>query len=568
MNRLRPLSLALIATVAAAWTLPAWAGDCAAGRTKYVANCSGCHGNAPNAQARLGSNPTVILTQMTDSLAPGYPSMNFLYPGTVNDADIDDISTYLFYYPSACPVSSPILQASPAPVAFGSVTVGATSPPTTVTITNAGSAAASAVTASTPDSTHFPLSVNTCTNVPLAAGASCSFKVAFHPTVAGALSANITVARSGGSITVGVSGIGSAVATPGQLSIPASLSFASQTVSTTSAVSSMTITNIGGTAVSVSSVVSSNPAEFTIATNSCTTVNAGASCSVGVTFKPSVAGARTATITVISNGVGSPQTISASGTGSASASPGQLSMATTLSFASQAVATTSAASSVTITNVGSTAVAMSGVVSSNPAEFTIASSTCATVNPGATCSIGVTFKPSVIGARNGSISLVSNGVGSPQAISASGTGTTAGSSPTVPVVEYYNAVLDHYFITPVSAEVGLLDTKTPPFQDWSRTGYQFNGYANATAPAGSVAICRFFNSTFAPKSSHFYAPHGLGCEATIASFPDWKLEDDNGGKGGAPHHRFGTSLAERQTMIDKGYVPEGNGIGVGMCAPQ
>jgi uncharacterized membrane protein len=168
-----------------------------------------------------------------------------------------------------------------------------------------------------------------------------------------------------------------------------------------------------------------------------------------------------------------------------------------------------------------------------------------------------------------------------------------GSAATVPVVEYYNTVLDHYFITPVAVEIGLLDAKTPPFQDWSRTGFAFNGYVNATAPAGSVAICRFFNSSFAPKSSHFYAPHGLGCEATLSTFPDWQLEDDklfnamlpdatgacpagtlpvyrlyNNGMGGAPNHRFVTSLAERQKMVDKGYTPEGNGIGVGMCAPQ
>ena len=42
----------------------------------------------------------------------------------------------------------------------------------------------------------------------------------------------------------------------------------------------------------------------------------------------------------------------------------------------------------------------------------------------------------------------------------------------------------------------------------------------------------------------------------------------NNGMGGAPNHRFVTSLAERQNMINKGYVAEGNGIGVGMCAPQ
>jgi len=487
MKRLRPLSLALVATIAVAWTLPASAGDCTAGRTKYVANCSGCHGNTPNAQARLGSNPGVIFTQMTDSNAPGYNSMNFLYPGTVNDADIDDISTYLFYYPSACPVASPVLQASPAPVAFGSITVGSTSPTITVTITNVGSGAASAVTASTPDATHFPLSSNTCSNASLVAlTGTCSFKVAFHPTVAGALNANVTVARSGGALTVNVNGTGSAVATPGQLSMPPSVNFGSQTVSTTSGVSSVTISNVGGAAVSVSSVASSNPS-----------------------------------------------------------------------------------------------------------EFTIASSTCSSVGAGGSCAIGVTFTPGAVGARSGSISVVSSGIGSPQAISASGTGTTTTSTPTVPVVEYYNPVFDHYFITSVAAEVTLLNARQPPFQDWVPTGLTFNGYVNATAPAGSVAICRFFNSTFAPKSSHFYAPHGLGCEATIASFPDWKLEDDklfnsmlpdasgacpagtipvyrlyNNGMGGAPNHRFVTSLAERQNMISKGFVAEGNGIGVGMCAPQ
>jgi hypothetical protein len=189
--------------------------------------------------------------------------------------------------------------------------------------------------------------------------------------------------------------------------------------------------------------------------------------------------------------------------------------------------------------------------------------------------------------------VVSNGTGSPQAIGVSGTGTSGPSTATVPVVEYYNAALDHFFITTVATEVSLLDTKSAPFQDWARTGYSFNSYANATAPASSVAICRFYNDSFAPKSSHFYAPHGLGCEATISGFPDWRLEDDklfnemlpdgsgncpagtipvyrlyNQGMGGAPNHRFVTSLAERQKMINKGYVAEGAGIGVGMCAPQ
>ena len=164
---------------------------------------------------------------------------------------------------------------------------------------------------------------------------------------------------------------------------------------------------------------------------------------------------------------------------------------------------------------------------------------------------------------------------------------------TVNVVEYHHAAFDHYFITPVVAEIALLDARAPPFEDWSRTGFSFNAYVNAGAPASSTAICRLFNSHFGTKSSHFYGPKGSVCDDTLRIFPDWSLEDDklfntmlpdattgacpagtipvyrmyNQGMGGAPNHRFVTSLAERQKMIDQGFVAEGAGIGVGMCVP-
>jgi YVTN family beta-propeller protein len=162
------------------------------------------------------------------------------------------------------------------------------------------------------------------------------------------------------------------------------------------------------------------------------------------------------------------------------------------------------------------------------------------------------------------------------------------------VIEYHHAAFDHYFITPVAAEIALLDARGRPFEDWSRTGYSFKVYSPVVAVAGSVAICRFFNDHYWPKSSHFYAPQGFGCETTIAQFPDWQLEDDklfnamlpnaasgacpsgtipvyrlyNDSMGEAPNHRFVTSRIERQIMLVQGWVAEGAGIGVGMCVPQ
>ncbi len=162
------------------------------------------------------------------------------------------------------------------------------------------------------------------------------------------------------------------------------------------------------------------------------------------------------------------------------------------------------------------------------------------------------------------------------------------------VIEYHHAGFDHYFMTPLVPEIALLDAHAPPFEEWSRTGFSFNVYVNAGAPAGSVAVCRFFNDHFGTKSSHFYAPKGSVCEDTLRLFPDWGLEDDklfntmlpdamtgacpagtipvyrtfNNGMGGAPNHRFVIHLAERQKMLDQGFVAEGAGIGVGMCVPE
>jgi hypothetical protein len=236
-----------------------------------------------------------------------------------------------------------------------------------------------------------------------------------------------------------------------------------------------------------------------------------------------------------------------------------------------------------------------GLVGGNSSDFTL-TSTCLAggkllTGPG--CAFTIGFQPTAPGPRSTvlRLSLAVGGIAGDFSFSVTGVAGAAG-PPTVSVVEFHHAAFDHYFITPIPTEIALLDARAPPFQDWSRTGFSFNAFVNATAPAGSAAICRFFNDHFAPKSSHFYAAHGFGCEATIALFPDWLLEDGqlfntmlpdaagacpagtipvyrlyNNGMGNAPNHRFVTSLAERQKMIDQGFVAEGNGIGVGMCVP-
>lgn len=98
---------------------------------------------------------------------------------------------------------------------------------------------------------------------------------------------------------------------------PASLSFASTTVGSTSAAQTVTVHNSGTAAASVSGVsVSGDFAQ----TNTCgSSIAAGASCTVSVTFHPSAAGSRTGSVTVSSNATNSPTTVALSGTGAAGA---------------------------------------------------------------------------------------------------------------------------------------------------------------------------------------------------------------------------------------------------------
>jgi hypothetical protein len=98
---------------------------------------------------------------------------------------------------------------------------------------------------------------------------------------------------------------------------PSSLSFAALAVGGTSAAKTVTISNSGSSAATVSSVaVSGDYAQ----TNTCgTSIAAGASCTVSVTFKPTANGTRTGSLTVASNATNGTVTVGLSGTGGVAA---------------------------------------------------------------------------------------------------------------------------------------------------------------------------------------------------------------------------------------------------------
>ncbi len=165
-----------------------------------------------------------------------------------------------------------------------------------------------------------------------------------------------------------------------------------------------------------------NPSDFAQTNNCGSSVAAGATCTISVTFTPSASGSLTASLSIADNASGSPQAVSLSGTGTAPAAGVSPS---SLTFASQAVGATSAAQTVTLNNTGTAALSITSLAltGTNPSDFAQTNNCGSSVAAGANCTISVTFTPSASGSWTASLSITDNASGSPQAVSLSGTGT-------------------------------------------------------------------------------------------------------------------------------------------------
>lgn len=97
---------------------------------------------------------------------------------------------------------------------------------------------------------------------------------------------------------------------------PTSLSYGSQKDGTVSASKTVTVTNTSETSLSITGIAITG--EFHLTNHCPSTLAAGASCTLGITFDPTTVGALSGTITVHDNWSGStvhPQTVQLSGTG-------------------------------------------------------------------------------------------------------------------------------------------------------------------------------------------------------------------------------------------------------------
>ena len=245
-------------------------------------------------------------------------------------------------------------------------------------------------------------------------------------------SLTITDIASGSPRSVVLSGSGTTASAPVVSLSPTSLSFGNHQVNTTSSAQTVTLTNSGNAALTIHSIGLSGPNSGDFhQQNTCpsgsSTLAAGASCTISVTFTPTADGSRSASLTITDNASGSPQSVALSGSGTTESAPVVSLSPTSLSFGNHQVNTTSAAQAVTLTNSGNAALTIKGIGLSGPnsgdfhQQHTCPSSS-STLAAGASCFINVTFTPTAEGTRSASLSIADNASGSPQSVTLSGTG--------------------------------------------------------------------------------------------------------------------------------------------------
>jgi FG-GAP-like repeat/Abnormal spindle-like microcephaly-assoc'd, ASPM-SPD-2-Hydin len=197
------------------------------------------------------------------------------------------------------------------------------------------------------------------------------------------------------------------------------LAFPAQLINTKSASKTVTLTNGGTAALSISSIKVSG--EFQ-ASNTCgSTVVAGATCTITAVFRPKSAGSHTGLITLVDSASSKPQVIELAGNGTIiKVSP------SSLTFGSQRVGTKSAAQVVTATNEGSAEILYNsiGIGGKDGKDFSETDNcTGRFIPPGGACKVSVTFAPTKTGTRSGALYIVPEGTVSPQPVALTGTGT-------------------------------------------------------------------------------------------------------------------------------------------------
>jgi phospholipase C len=307
----------------------------------------------------------------------------------------------LILTPRTCPISSA------SNLYFGGQVVNILGPANVVTLTNIRT---TPITVSKIAMTGNFTQKNNCTT--LAVGGTCQITVMFGPRQIGPLTGTMTITDT--DVTspqiVNLQGVGTEVSLSNAKYPGLNLGTSYLNSQTTG---SVTLTNHGKSPLTINSITTvGNYAQ----TNTCgSSVAAGGTCTIEVTFDPVIAGTLYGNLVVNDSDPASPHTARLYGVGSVT-----LLAPTVLGFGNEYVNETSRAKTITMTNVGSSPLHIGSITPST--NFSATNNCGVSLAPETACSITVTFTPTQVGAITGSLTISDADLNSPHILKLTGTG--------------------------------------------------------------------------------------------------------------------------------------------------
>ena len=374
---------------------------------------------------------------------------------------------------------------------FGVVSSGSTTSQI-VTLTNTGTVPVTGISGGTPGDNRFTL-LSTCLD--LQPGDACTYTYTYQPTTNGVNNTTSISSTSIGTVQISLTGV--SVGSDLWVS-PLALDFGPVTLSVTSPVQTVTITNLGTSTLGGFAGGAPFDNQFNATQNCAAGVPPGGSCQYFVTFTPNAVGTSTTTSNSVTNA--GPFIIELTGTG---VGAGLHVTPSRLDFGPVIVGNTSPQQIVTITNTGP--VTLENFAGGAPFDNQFgASQNCAAgVAPGASCQYFITFTPNATGTSNTTSNSSTNA--GPFVIELTGTGVS--SSP---------GIGPGLWVTPQSldfGEVALGQTSAQQIVTITNTGdstltnfaggapfdNQFNATQNCAAGVPPGGSCQYF-VTFTPNA--------------------------------------------------------------------
>src|SRR5579863_164446 len=312
-----------------------------------------------------------------------------------------------------------VLSTSPSSFSFGTVVVGS-SATQTETLQNTGGAS---LTISQATVTGAGFSV-TGLSLPLtlAPGQDTTFGVKYAPTAAGAVTGLVSLSFSGSSNTADIALSGTGAVAAVATASPTSMTFASITVGQTSS-QTETITNTGGTSLTISAVGESGTGFSVSGFTPPVTLTAGQSTTFTVKFGPGSAGNFSGTVTVTSDASNPSLAIPLSGTATAAAAV--LTASPTSLTCTNITVGQNSSQTETIKNTGGTSATITAVAATGTGFSVSGITPPVTLTAGQSTTFTVKFAPGSAGSFSGTVTVTSDASNPSLGIPLSGTATAA-----------------------------------------------------------------------------------------------------------------------------------------------